>query len=288
MESRTIDVLGLRTRVLQEDGRGGGDPIVLIHGVGAWAETWRAVMRPLADTGRRVIALDLPGFGESDRPGRVRYFGPEEAFYPRFVLAAMDALGVRRAHIAGQSMGGAIAFMAAVSAPERARSLVLVAPGGLGRDVAFFLRACAIPGFGLLARMPRPRTAARDVLATCFYDPGRISPELVEEAARYGNASFPEFVRALSAGVGLRGVRASIREAWLGRAAAYGGPVLITWGREDRVLPVHHLADSARAFPQAEIRIIEHCGHLLMAERPDEFLAAVVPFVARAEEAVAA
>src|SRR5207253_4694625 len=118
--------------------------------------------------------------------------------------------------------------------------------------------------------MPRPRTAARDVLATCFYDPGRISPELVEEAARYGNASFPEFVRALSAGVGLRGVRASIREAWLGRAAAYGGPVLITWGREDRVLPVHHLADSARAFPQAEIRIVEHCGHLLMAERPDE------------------
>src|SRR5206468_3007728 len=86
------------------------------------------------------------------RPRRVRYFGPDEAFYPRFVIAAMDVLGIERAHIAGNSMGGAVAYMTAVTAPSRTRSLVLVAPGGLGRDVAFFLRACSLPGFGLVAR----------------------------------------------------------------------------------------------------------------------------------------
>src|SRR5437879_10537583 len=121
----------MRTRVLFEYGCNCREPIVLVHGVGGLAENCRPVMPALASTGRQVIALDLPGFGQSEAPRRVRYFGPEEAFYPRFVIAAMDALGVRRAHIAGQSMGGAIAYMAAVSAPERARSLVLVAPGGL-------------------------------------------------------------------------------------------------------------------------------------------------------------
>ena len=288
MESRTITVEGLRTRVVVEDGGVGRDPIVLIHGVGGWAETWRAVMRPLAETGRRVLALDLPGFGESERPGRVRYFDPKDPFYPSFVLAAMDELGVRSAHVIGQSMGGAVAFMTGVSAPARTRSLVLVAPGGVGRDVPLFLRLCALPGFGLIARLPRSRDAARDVLATCFHDPGLMTPELIEEAFRYGNASFPEFVRALGHGVGLRGVRPALRGAWIARASRHTGPVLVLWGREDRVLPVRHAGAVREVFPNAEVRLVERCGHLLMAERPDEFLAATLPFLARAEEAVAA
>jgi pimeloyl-ACP methyl ester carboxylesterase len=289
MEPRTISVEGLRTRVLVEEGRGAErDPIVLIHGVGGWAENWRPVMAALASTGRRVIALDLPGFGQSERPRRVRYFGPDEAFYPRFVIAAMDVLGIERAHIAGNSMGGAVAYMTAVTAPLRTRSLVLVAPGGLGRDVAFFLRACSLPGFGLVARLPRPRGAAREVLRTCFYDAARITPELYEEAERYGNSSFPEFVRALSAGVGIRGVRRSLRDAWVARSSLYGGPALVVWGREDFVLPLRHLADVHATLPQAQVALIERCGHMPQAERPEEFLAATLPFLERAEQAAAA
>src|SRR6266567_9290024 len=186
MEPRTITVEGLRTRVLVEDGGTGREPILLVHGVGGWAENWRPVMPALASTGRQVIALDLPGFGQSEAPRRVRYFGPDEAFYPRFVIAAMDVLGIERAHIAGNSMGGAVAYMVAVTAPERTRSLVLVAPGGLGREVALYLRACTLPGMGLLARLPRPKNAARDALRPCFYDARRIPEELYEEAVRYG------------------------------------------------------------------------------------------------------
>ena len=289
MEPRTITVEGLRTRVLVADG---GDsqrePIVLVHGVGGWAENWRPVMPALASSGRRVIAIDLPGFGESERPRGVKYFGPDDAFYPRFVVAAMDALGIDRAHIAGNSMGGAIAYMTAVTAPSRIRSLVLVAPGGLGRDVAFFLRACALPGFGLVARLPRPRSAARQGLQSCFYDHNNISAELYAEAERYGTASFPEFVRALTAGVGIRGVRRSLRAAWVARATEYNGPTLVVWGREDLVLPLRHLADVHATLPQAQVHLIERCGHMAMAERPDEFLAAALPFLDRAEHAAAA
>ena len=289
MQPRTITVEGLRTRILVEDGgRADREPIILVHGVGGWAENWRPVMAGLASTGRQVIAIDLPGFGQSEAPSRVRYFGPEEAFYPRFVLAAMDVLGIERAHIAGNSMGGAIAYMTAVTAPARTRSIVLVAPGGLGRDIAFFLRACSLPGFGLVARLPRPRRAAREVLRTCFYDARRISRELYEEAELYGNSSFPEFVRALSAGVGIRGVRRSLREAWVARASLYTGPALVVWGREDFVLPLRHLADVHQTLPQAQVSLIERCGHMAMAECPDEFLAAALPFLDQAEHAAAA
>jgi pimeloyl-ACP methyl ester carboxylesterase len=288
MDARRIVVLGLRTRVLEEDGGRDGDPVVLIHGVGGWAENWRAVMAPLAATGRRVIALDLPGFGETERPSRVRYFGPDNAFYPAFVLAAMDELGIARAHVSGNSMGGAVAFMTAVTGVERVSSLVLIAPGGLGRDIPFSLRACTLPGFGLLARLPHRPDAAHAVVRTCFHDASRITPELYDEAIRYGDPSFPEFIRALAAGVGIRGVRRSVRDAWISRASRYGGPVLIVWGREDRVLPVRHLDELRGVLPRAEVHVIERCGHIAMAERPHEFLRVTVPFLARAEQAVAA
>src|SRR5438105_5634934 len=134
VNATTIDVMGLRTRVLREGDDDRGDPIVLIHAVGGWAENWREVMAPLATSGRRVVAVDLPGFGESERPSRVRHFGPREPFYARFVVSLLDALDIRTAHLVGNSMGGAVAYMAAVSAPERARSLSLVASGGLGTD----------------------------------------------------------------------------------------------------------------------------------------------------------
>lgn len=284
-----MSVLGLRTRVIESDGGRAGDPLVLIHGVGGWAENFRPVMKPLAATGRRVVALDLPGFGESERPrAKVKYFGPDDAFYPRFVIAAMDALGIERAHLVGNSMGGAVAYMTAVTAPERTRSLVLAAAGGIGLDVAFFLRACAFPGFGLIARLPRSPRTARRVLATCFHDPARIPEEMLREAERYGGASFPEFVRALAAGVGLRGVRRDLRDAWIARADRFSGPVLVLWGREDRVLPVTHVDAIHAVVPRAEVRIIERCGHLPMAERPEEFLAATLPFLDRAEKALAA
>src|SRR5205807_9927623 len=108
MEPRTITVEGLRTRVLVEDGGTDREPIVLVHGVGGWAENWRPVMPALASTGRQVIALDLPGFGQSEAPRRGRYVGPEEAFYPRVVIAALPGPGIVRGQMPGDATGGAV------------------------------------------------------------------------------------------------------------------------------------------------------------------------------------
>lgn len=286
VHARTITALGLRTRVLIE-GEGTRDPVVMIHGVGGWAENWRPVMAPIAATGRSAIAIDLPGFGESERPGSVSHFGPRDALYPRFVVAALDALGVRAAHVVGNSMGGAVAYMTAVSVPERVRTLTFVAGGGLGTDVALFLRLAALPGTITLARIFGRPIHARDSLRTCFYDHTRISEQLYEEAERYGFASFPEFVRALRTCVTIFGVRPELRRHWLALASRYRGPALAVWGREDQVLPVSHLAAAKEVFPQAEVRIIDRCGHLPMLERTEEYLDATLPFFDRSEAAVA-
>jgi pimeloyl-ACP methyl ester carboxylesterase len=244
-------------------------------------------MAPIAATGRRAIAVDLPGFGESEAPGRVLHFGPDNAFYPRFVLALMDALELPSAHLVGSSMGGAVAYMAAVTAPERTRSLTLAASGGLGKDIAVFLRLATLPGSIRLAKLFGSPRHGPAVLRSCFFDAARIPDTLYAESERYGFDSYPEFVRALRSGVTIRGVRGGLHEHWVKKAVAYDGPVLAVWGREDAVLPIRHLAGAKGVFPQAEVRIIERCGHLPMIERTEEFLAATLPFLDRAERTAA-
>ena len=287
VKASTIRVMGLRTRVLSCGDDADAGTVVLIHGVGGWAENWRAVMDPIAASGRRAIAIDLPGFGESEAPGRVSHFGPNDAFYPNWTIALLDALGIARAHLVGSSMGGAVAYMAAVTAPERVPSLTLVASGGLGRDIAFFLRLAALPGMIALARLVGDRGQGRQVLRTCFFDASRIPESLNEEVDRYGFASYPEFVRALRSGVTIRGVRQDLHAHWIDLASRYEAPVLAIWGREDAVLPIHHLAGAKDVFPQAELRVIERCGHLPMVEQPERYLEAQLPFWDRAEQAVA-
>ncbi|HEY3219049.1 MAG TPA: alpha/beta fold hydrolase [Candidatus Limnocylindria bacterium] len=285
---KTISVMGLRTRVLESGDASRGDPVVMIHGVGGWAENFREVMEPTAHTGRRAFAVDLPGFGESETPSRVPYFGPKNAFYPQFIISLLDELKLSTAHLVGSSMGGAVAYMTAVTAPERVRSLTLVASGGLGTDIALFLRLATLPGAIALARLLGDRHQSREVLRSCFFDASRIPETLYEESERFGFRSYPEFVRALRQGVSIFGVKRKLREHWMARASRYRGPVLAVWGREDAVLPISHVADANAVFPQADVRIIERCGHLPMIERTDEFLAAFLPFVEDAETAAAA
>jgi pimeloyl-ACP methyl ester carboxylesterase len=288
IRSRMLNVMGLRTRILEEGDEARGDPVVMVHGVGAWAENFREIMEPIALTGRRAIAFDLPGFGESEAPGDVAHFGPRDAFYPRFVNAVLDELRLPSAHLVGSSMGGAVAYTAAVTHPARTRSLSLVAGGGVGTEVALFLRLCTLPGMPLVARAIGKPEQARNVLRTCFYDARRIPQSLYDEAEHYGYASFGEFVKALRSGVTLRGVKRAVRDYWVAQAPRYDGPVLVVWGRQDAVLPMTSAAEAREVMPQAQIQLIDQCGHLPMIERPEEFLAALLPFLDRAEAAAAA
>ncbi|MGH8733471.1 MAG: alpha/beta fold hydrolase, partial [Burkholderiales bacterium] len=104
---------------------------------------------------------------------------------------------------------------------------------------------------------------------------------------RYQGVSLAEMVRVLRSGVSLwKGIRDDLRQAWLSRRDRYTGPILIVWGREDRLLPVG-LAEELRALaPRAEVKIIPSCGHLVMIERPAEFNETFIPFLDRASAPV--
>lgn len=299
MDVRTVEVCGARTRVVIAPAPSPrDDPVVLVHGVGAWAENWRQVMPAIAASGRDAIAMDLPGFGESHRIRGMRYFDPGRldgeptpavrwwerepgavTSYAVFVHQLAGVLELDRFHLIGQSLGGAIAYMAAVWRPERVRSLTLVAPGGLGAEFARELRLLTIPGMSLLGFLQRSPDAARSALASCFHDPSRIAPELLAEADRYGPPCFAEMCRVLRAGATLRGIRDSVRRPWVARASRYKGPALVIWGENDEVIPAVHAERSHELAPQADIRLIPSCGHLVMCERPDEFLALLIPFL---------
>lgn len=279
MDAATIDAAGMRIRVI-ETGAGERAPVLLVHGVGGWAEHWAEVMPLLARDGRRVVAFDLPGFGASERPVAPRYFGTP-SFYATIVDAVRARLGLERPHLVGHSLGGGIAFVSAVSYPARYRSLTLVAPGGLGTDIALLFRLMSLPGGALLAALGG-RRMDRWALRSCFADPARIPPHLFSEAERYAG-TFPEMLRVMRAVATIRGVRPALRSGWVARAPEYDGPALVVWGRRDVVVPADHAAAVGTALPRAGLELIDDAGHLVMAERPAQFAAAVTPFLTLAD-----
>jgi pimeloyl-ACP methyl ester carboxylesterase len=276
MRTSTIEAAGSRIRVIED---GSGDEAVLfVHGVGGWAENWIETIDRVAASGRRAIAFDLPGFGDSTAVKGARYFDPLDPFYPAVVEGVRRALGLERPHLVGHSLGGGIAAVTAIVHPEAWRSLTLVAPGGFGPEIALFLRVFSLAILRFTTWLPRPASTGRAVLESCFHDRTRIPSHLYTENTRY-DRTYPETLRVMRSVATFRGVRRSLREAWLARAAEYRGPVLVVWGRHDGIIPPSHVAALQQAYPNAELKVIEDAGHLVMPEQPDAFVAALLPFL---------
>jgi pimeloyl-ACP methyl ester carboxylesterase len=282
MRTSTIAAAGSRIHVI-EDGDG-EEAVLFVHGVGGWAENWSETIERVAASGRRAIAFDLPGFGESTAVKGARYFDPHDPFYPAVVDGVRRALGLERPHLVGHSLGGGIVGVTAIVHPDAWRSLTLVAPGGFGPDIALFLRVFSLPFLGVTTWLPRPASAGRAVLESCFHDRSRIPAHLYVESARY-DRTYPETLRVMRAVATFRGVRRSLREEWLSRAGEFAGPILVVWGREDGIIPASHLKALRETYPNAELQVIESAGHLVMPEQPDAFASALLPFLDRAEHA---
>ena len=263
---------GHKTRVL--DTGGPDSTLVLVHGLGNSLEIWNRVLPQLAQS-FRVIAFDLPGYGEASRPDAT-YDGP---FFATQIVALLDALGIERTILVGNSLGASAILQMSAIAPQRIERAVLAAPGGIGRRTNVLMRAAALPLIGGWLARPTP-TNNRTTLKLALHDHKHLTPDLIEtfnlHASRPGSAR--AFVRSLHTGVTLRGSRDSAQTRAL--AASFPAPALVMWGRQDRVFPVAYAAEAAQLIPRAQLTLIDACGHYPQWEQPEAFVAAVEAFAA--------
>lgn len=247
---------------------GAGDPVVLIHGLGASTYCYRFLLPALADS-HRAIALDLPGFGFSSREaGDMSH----EAMV-RYLAAFLDALGIEKAAFVGHSMGGSIVQRFAVAFPERVQALVLVSPATNGQlRRAWFMSPIAAPWVSLFAWLlyynPRMR---RRWLRLAVHDPAFLTPELM---VRY---SFPTRIRGNSGG---------LRRWLMGRArdrpfdpSSIHAPTLIVWGKSDRLLPPTGGLRLIRQIEASRLEVVPEAGHLVLEEKPEAVNRLVTDFL---------
>jgi pyruvate dehydrogenase E2 component (dihydrolipoamide acetyltransferase) len=248
---RDVDVDGRRVRYL-ELGEGDGVPVVLVHGFGGDLNSWMFNQPALTD-GRRAIAFDLPGHGGSGKD----VGAGDGAMFADVVGGVLTALGVERAHLVGHSMGGAIVAMVATRWPERAASVTLIAPAGLGAEI----NAGFIDGFVRAAR----RRDAVEALTMLVHDPALVSRAMVEDVLRYKRLDGVVAALETIAGAWFGGGRQTCDVA--GAITTLGMPAQIIWGREDRIIPVAHGEAVAGRLP---VHVLKGAGHLPHMEKAGE------------------
>jgi 4,5:9,10-diseco-3-hydroxy-5,9,17-trioxoandrosta-1(10),2-diene-4-oate hydrolase len=255
---------------------GQGETVVMLHGGGPGASGWSNFGRNLPVFGERyrTIVVDQPGFGGSDKSEITsQYF----TFSADALLKFLDELGIEKAHLVGNSLGGGTAVRFALRYPDRAGRLVLMAPGGLGLNVFAPDPTEGIKKLYRFAAPPGPsKEKLADFLRTLVYDASLVTDELVDE--RYAVASDPESLRAMkSMGASFA---ADPEEGMLWREAhRLRQRVLLVWGREDRVNPLDGALTALKLIPRAQLHVFGRCGHWAQLEKFAEFNRIAMDFI---------
>jgi pimeloyl-ACP methyl ester carboxylesterase len=261
---------------------GAGETILLIHGMAGSSETWRAMIPQLAKK-YRVVAPDLLGHGQSDKP-RGDYSLGAFAVWLRDLL---DELGVTRATIVGQSLGGGVAMQFVYQHPDYCQRLVLISSGGLGPDVGWTLRLLSAPGAELIMPIiaPPPVLKAGNKLRSWFSSMGVQSPRGAEIWSAYSSFADSQtrqaFLRTLRSVVDYRGQAVSA----LNRLhVASELPIMAIWGDKDQIIPVSHAYAAHEARPECRLEVLEGVGHFPQVERPAEVVDLLDDFITSTSE----
>jgi pimeloyl-ACP methyl ester carboxylesterase len=249
---------------------GEGPPVVLLHGLGATNSSMLPTLSDLAKD-HHVFAPDLPGFGDSGKP--ITKYDAE--FFSTWLLAFLDAIGVEKAHIVGNSLGGRIAVETALRAPARVDRLALLAPSSAFIKGREFVRLVQLlrPE---LAFVPVPLISRRRVVQSIramFSSPKRLPPEWYESAA-------DEFLRVFKSARGRIAFFSAACQIYLEKPYGERGfwdrlpelspPSLFIWGKRDRVVPARFANHVTRCLPNATSIVLPDCGHVPQYELPEK------------------
>ncbi|MFI0784432.1 alpha/beta fold hydrolase [Streptomyces lydicus] len=288
---RTVTLPGLtlsvRTPLERDGGPAGGDeadraPALYLHGLGGSSQNWSALMPLLADR-LDGEALDLPGFGQSPPPDDGSYSVSAQA---RAVIRYLDAADRGPVHLLGNSMGGAAATRVAAVRPDLVRTLTLISPALpelRPQRTAVPTALLAVPGlaglFGRLTRDWTPERRTREVMALCYGDPGRVTPEgfnaAVDEYRR--RLELPYFWEVME-----RSARGLVNAYTLGgqhnlwrQAERVLAPTLLVYGGRDRLVSFRMARRAAAAFRGSRLLTLPEAGHVAMMEYPEAVARAV-------------
>ena len=278
--SRFAEAAGMRLHYHEAGpaGSSGGPVVVMLHGGGPGASAWSNFGRNLpVFSGRfRTLMVDQPGFGRSAKPAvSGNYF----TFAADAVCGLLDELGIGRVHLVGNSLGGGTAMRFALRFPERVSRLVLMAPGGLGLNV---FAPDPTEGVQRLMEFAAPPGPSREKMAaflrTLVFDQRLVTDELVDE--RYAAASDPESIAALASMGASFYDPACAEDGMLWREAhRLRRPVLLIWGREDRVNPLDGALVALKLIRRAQLHVFGGCGHWAQLEKFDEFNRLAIRFL---------
>jgi pimeloyl-ACP methyl ester carboxylesterase len=268
LKSGTIDAGGIETSYLEA---GAGDPVVMLHGSGPGVSAmanWQHNIGALSQR-FRVLAPDIVGFGATERPDGVIY---SLRTWTDHIWAFLDAHGIERAAIVGNSLGGRIALQMATDSPDRITKMVLMGAPGVGMTPT--------EGLAALRAYQPSHDAMRDLLRNYFaVDPTMITDDLV--AIRYeasvANGAYDAY-RAMFFDPRHAGSELGITAA---QVRAIATPALLVHGREDKVVPMQVSVTMLGLLPNADLHVFSACGHWTQIERADEFSALVADYLAR-------
>jgi pimeloyl-ACP methyl ester carboxylesterase len=243
---------------------GQGEPVVCIHGLGATKASFLTTIAEISGE-RKVIALDLPGFGDSEKPLGAAYDAP---YFAGAVVGLLDVLGIEKAHLVGNSMGGRVSIEIGLLYPERVRSMVLLAPALAwlrDRRWRWLLRG-PLPKLGLIQPAPRVIT---EPLVRGLVPGGRKG---------WTAAGVDEFLRSFLTPRGRVAFYESARNIYLDEPHGEEGlwtrmesmtpPSLFVWGRQDTLVPIGFRKHVERVLPEAEHLELD-CGHVPQMEEPE-------------------
>nr|WP_295781188.1 alpha/beta hydrolase [Rhodoferax sp.] len=269
--SQFVEVDGMQVHVRDEGPRDDPLPIVLLHGTSASLHTWDGWAQSLSGQ-HRVIRFDLPAFGLTGPNPNNDY---SIAAYVQFVEDVADKLGVKKFVLAGNSLGGQIAWAAALALPQRVSKLVLVDAAGYpfqSSSVPIGFRIARMPGLRVLMEHVLPRGVIDSSVRNVYGDPSKVKPELIDRyydlTLRAGNRQALAYRMDQRMG----GDEAHVKELKL--------PTLILWGAKDKLIPLDNARRFAADIQGSKLVVFDELGHVPHEEDAQKTVEAFKVFLA--------
>ena len=272
-EPKIFDYHGVKINYFEA---GQGPPVLLLHGFGASAYSWR-FLGPALAADHRVFSLDLKGYGLSAKPEDGKYAISDQADMVAEFIRSRD---LHDLVVVGHSMGGGVTLMTYFKVreddPARIKKLVLIDSAGYPQKMPWFIWLAKAPLLGSVGgNLVSPRFAAAMALRKCYYNKEKITDEQIDTYAYY--ASLPGGREALVATA--QQIEPEDIDAIIARYQTIRVPVLIVWGAEDEVVPVDVGLKFKRDIPDSKLVILPQCGHIPQEEEPGVTTRTVAAFL---------